>query len=83
MPYVKEFVRNRLDATSRLPEMETSGELNYVLTQVYIAYLKQHGISYQSFNDIAGAIHNSYAELYRRKIAPHESTQKAKNGDVY
>lgn len=82
MPYI---VSNR--RVDLIPELETlpmnAGELNYVLTQVIRQYLHFNGSSYQSINDVVGALEGAKLEFYRRVAAPYEDTKIIQNGDVY
>lgn len=86
MPYIKQEARTQLD--SSLPQRDefvpaTAGELNYCFTRFAMEYLAVKGVNYQSFNDIVGALEGAKLELYRRMIAPYETTKCAENGDVY
>jgi hypothetical protein len=62
---------------------DTAGELNYCLTQVIRGYLEQHGLSYQTCNDIVGALDNAKDEFRRRVQHSLEDRKIAENGDVY
>lgn len=75
MPYVEPGKR---DTPAR-----TAGELNYKFAVAIVDYLRIKGKSYQTFNDIIGALECQKQELYRRKIAPYEDRACEKNGDVY
>ena len=81
MPYIK--VKSRVDIDSGLKIPATAGELNYVFTKAIINYLDFKGKSYQTFNDIIGALEGAKIELYRRKIASYEDLKIKENGDVY
>lgn len=81
MPYIKKEDRLLLLTDEKLPA--TAGELNYVLTMYTKAYLLKHGESYQTYNDIIGALEGAKLELYRRKIAPYEDIKIEQNGDVW
>jgi hypothetical protein len=63
--------------------MKSSGELNYAITRVALAYLADHGLSYSTINDIMGAFSGAQAEFYRRVAVPYENKKIAANGDVY
>ena len=58
------------------------GGLNYILTTTCLYYLKTKGESYQTYNDIIGALECCKLELYRRKISPYEDIKIKENGDV-
>lgn len=81
MPYIKPEIREILSACGTFPRF--AGELNYTFTLLINEYLKDRGESYQTYNDIMGALEGAKLELYRRKIAPYEDTKIKSNGDVY
>ena len=80
MPYIKKKRREEIDKGS-LPA--NAGELNYVITTQLTKYIFIKGESYQTYNDIMGALEGSKLELYRRKILPYENIKMSENGDVY
>ena len=80
MPYIKPERRDDLNCGE---PPSNAGELNYVLTQLLIAYFKHIGGRYQQINDILGALEGAKLEFYRRVAAPYEDTKIAENGDVY
>lgn len=80
MPYIKTDRRIGL-VMGDVPT--TAGELNFLFTTYILSYLKSKGESYQTYNDIVGALENCKQELYRRKIAPYESEKINENGDVF
>ena len=79
MPYISE--QNREDLKRRYPI--TPGELNYYLTLLLKEYIKNKGLSYQTINDIVGALEGAKLEFYRRVVAPYEDKKIQENGDVY
>jgi hypothetical protein len=87
MPYIKQkdrvdIIRRRnSNGEVRLPQ--TAGELNYAITLLLLDFITKHGKSYQTFNDITGAIENCKLEFYRRVVAPYEDIKIQDNGDVY
>lgn len=81
MPYVNVAARRALNSGDRDPE--TPGELNYVITLELISYLDRMGTSYQSINDIIGALEGAKLEFYRRWVGPFEDDKIKVNGDVY
>lgn len=81
MPYIDPITRHILDHGDRNPM--SAGELNYELTKVIIDYITTKGESYQTYNDIIGALEGAKLELYRRKISPYEDLKIKDNGDVY
>ena len=80
MPYVVQDIRPGLD---RGEPMLTPGDLNYCLTKVANEYMRYHGVSYQTCNDVLGAFDGASKEFYRRVVAPYEDRKLEQNGDVY
>ena len=81
MPYIKEERRREFHRT--LGAAQDVGELNYQITCLINKYMFVKGESYQTYNDIMGALEGAKLELYRRKIAPYEDKKCEENGDVY
>lgn len=81
MPYISQEARRQLALEER--NVFDPGELNYMFTGLIAQYIKTNGESYQTYNDVMGALEGAKLELYRRKIAPYEDTKIEKNGDVY
>jgi hypothetical protein len=80
MPYIEHSERAGVMATAQILN---AGQLNYALTMVILGYLKDHGKSYQTCNDIVGALDNAKDEFRRRIQHPYEDTKIEANGDVY
>lgn len=82
MPYVKKERRMKLRSKDNsIPE--NPGELNYQITMLMLEYQILHGLSYQTINDILGALEGAKLEFYRRVAVPYENGKIAENGDVY
>jgi hypothetical protein len=82
MPYIRQDLREQLnDDTARMPV--TPGELNFVITTIINGYRHTNGLSYQTINDIIGALEGAKMEFYRRVAVPYENAKMAENGDVY
>lgn len=79
MPYISMERRDRVAPRTA----ETAGDLNYGITRLLIGYLQEHGLSYQTLNDIVGALEGAKAEFQRRVVAPYEDQKIRRNGDVY
>ncbi len=62
MPYLDNDTKYRLEGDGII---QSSGELNYVLTSDVLSYLQTHGLSYQTCNDIVGALDNCKREWRR------------------
>jgi hypothetical protein len=82
MPYIKQEDRTAL-LSGELEAARTAGELNFVFTQEIKEYIKIKGLSYQTINDVVGALEGAKAEFQRRVVAPYEDTKIQSNGDVY
>lgn len=80
MPYIHKLARLRVDKTR---VAETPGELNYLFTTLINRYVKAKGLSYQTCNDIVGALDNAKGEFKRRIQDPYEDTKIETNGEVY
>lgn len=85
MPYIKQDRRDTLQVTFLDPtaKIETVGELNYMLTKLIQFYAGEKGTSYQTINDIVGALEGAKLEFYRRVASPYEDEKIKENGDVY
>lgn len=76
MPYIKQEDRDKYPP-------KNAGHLNYIFTVIIKRYLKTQGISYQTMNDIVGALDNAKDEFRRRIQHPYEDEKIQLNGDVY
>lgn len=87
MPYIKQEKRDELRSgefqDTYFLEAETSGELNYLFTITALKYLETKKLSYQTINDIVGALEGAKMEFYRRVAVPFEESKIRQNGDVY
>jgi hypothetical protein len=86
MPYIKlenrEYFKEMLEKLDRCA-ISTPGELNFLFIEVVKQYMVTHAESYQTYNDIFGALECCQFELYRRKIAGYEDKKVSENGDVF
>lgn len=81
MPYISQEQRSFIE--DDWIAMSKPGELNYVFTKVILGYLDKMGESYNTYNEIIGALECAKLELYRRMVVPYENIKWAENGDVY
>lgn len=80
MPYIK--TEDRIDlGHGILPDC--AGELNYLFTKLATDYIDTKGLSYQTINDIVGALEGAKLEFVRRIVNPYEDSKIETNGDVY
>jgi hypothetical protein len=82
MPYIKEYKRALFEDFGT-NGIENCGDLNYLFTKLCIKYMEEHGLSYQTCNDIVGALDNAKDEFRRRIQHPYEDTKIEANSDVY
>jgi hypothetical protein len=85
MPYIRNEDRLRLSPlveAMQMTEINTPGELNYLLTLLTHRFLNQKPESYQGYNDAIGALEGAKLELYRRHVASYENDKIKENGDV-
>ncbi len=83
MPYIKEHEKESFEIALKLLRAGNCGELNFLFTKILQNYLKDHGVSYQTCNDIVGALDNAKDEFRRRILHPYENKKIEMNGDVY
>ena len=85
MPYITQerrwFYKNV--GSDMYPVDEKAGDLNYQITRIVDLYLQHHGKSYQTINDIVGALEGAKLEFYRRVAVGYEEQKRHDNGDVY
>lgn len=87
MPYITEERREKLktEITKKLnyEQIQTAGELNYAFTIIMLEYIRRRGKTYQTLNDVLGALEGAKLEIYRRVAAPFEDQKAQENGDVF
>jgi hypothetical protein len=83
VPYIKKEDRRRVFGPGCEHGHATTGELNYAITEMCREYMMLHGLSYQTINDIVGALEGAKLEFSRRVAAPYEDKKIKENGDVY
>ncbi len=84
MPYIKQEDRSKFDGnTTKLSEnIDSAGELNYVITTLLHNYLRKKGLCYQNLNEIQGVMSCATMEFNRVVISPYEDTKIKVNGCV-
>lgn len=81
MPYIKQDRRDAIRAGAKPLD---AGELNFAISALVDAYLKDKGpIRYANLNEVVGALDCAKLELYRRVAVPYEDQKIDENGDVY
>lgn len=79
MPYIRK--EDRLALLNR--PAESTGELNYKISDLIVDYVTDEGLSYKTINDVIGALEGAKLEFYRRVAAPYEDGAIKRNGDIY
>ena len=84
MPYIMKDGRRGFDQQLEAigPHTTTAGDLNYCITHLCHSYLKAHGKSYSTMNDIIGVLEAAKMEFNRRIVAPYEDIKIVENGDM-
>jgi hypothetical protein len=85
MPYIKK--ERRLGLKHYYTNTPSSvGELNYILTEVCLDWIKQRyggKTSYTAISEVIGALECAKLEFYRRVAAHYEDKKAEENGDVF
>jgi hypothetical protein len=80
MPYISQIRRAEIEDGS-CPA--NAGELNFTLTKIIQDYLFYNHRSYQTMNDIVGALEGAKAEFQRQVVNPYEDRKIKANGGLY
>jgi hypothetical protein len=86
MPYIKQELRDEFTPLTKMISMcaiPSTGELNYLITNLCCQYLNTNPPGYSSINDVIGALEGAKLEFYRRIAVPYEDKKMIENGDVY
>ena len=67
VPYIRKEFRERAKT-----EPLGSGELNFCITTLILAYLRTNGLSYTVLSEIVGALELAKDEFQRRVVHPYE-----------
>ncbi len=86
MPYIKPeeraFFTDLLGSLAQT-DIQSVGELNFLLTKICLHYINQRGLQkYQFYNDVIGALECAKLELYRKKISIYEDMKETENGRI-
>lgn len=85
MPYIRQSQREFYDYLTQFikgSSIQSSGELNYLITLLLKEYIRYNGLSYQNINDVVGALEGAKLEFHRRVVVPYEDKKLKENGDV-
>jgi hypothetical protein len=79
MPYIKQEDRVKIREGGT---PKNAGELNYRIHLLLEDYVIFNGESYQTYNDMIGALEGIKLELYRRRVSGYEDEKAKENGDI-
>ena len=65
-----------------LSQIDSPGDLNFIISTLLFHYVEDKGESYQIYNDLIGALECAKLELYRRHVARLEDQKIETNGDI-
>ena len=85
MPYISVEAQNSHKAVVEAIEksaITTTGELNFLITNLIVSYMKTNGGKYAQMNDVIGALDSAKAEFQQRVVNPYEK-QKAFEADAH
>ena len=84
MPYIplKDRKRFDYDISNLNKEINTSGELNYVISCLANSLVDRLGGRYDNHNTVIGVLECAKLEMYRRRTGPYEDNAIARNGDI-
>jgi hypothetical protein len=80
MPYIEVEQRELINCHQIQPS--TAGQLNFKIHLILEQYAKTKGVSYQTYNDMIGALEAAKLELYRRGVSGYEDKKIVENGDI-
>lgn len=87
MPYIAQEDRGGFVELKRIPD--SPGKLNYLLSSLCIAYLRERGqyegqtvLTYGGINEVMGVLACVQAEFYRKQAAAYEDKKAIANGDL-
>lgn len=81
MPYI-ESKQVRLGLRLRDIVPDNVGELNYLITFLCHEYVLNHGLYYNTLNDVDGVLGCARTEFQRQVVAKYEDKKRLANGSV-
>ena len=87
MPYINRSDRPALDEAlesvlKKIALGRSKGEMNYMITRMVLAWLRQQGQSYDSLSNVKAVLDDVRREFHDRYMRPYEDKKRAENGDV-
>lgn len=83
MPYIKLPLRPKYkDVLSKLPEIETKGDLEYCVYYLMLKFMQSRDFRYTPLHDcVYGVVHSAH-EFERDNLDAREDQAKKKNGEI-
>lgn len=87
MPYInpgqrKEIDKRMVDILKSIHYHTAIGELNYMITQLCLTFINEHGCRYETISKVKGVLADVSDEITRRLLNPYEDTKIEENGDL-
>ena len=82
MPYIPSSRRTEVCPSSPGCQMQTVGELAYVLMGQCLAYVHQHGLTFCTLPSVMGAIQSVDMGFKRQVVEPYEESAILRNGSL-
>ncbi len=84
MPYIKKEDRIKFenDISKISKNINSDGELNYVITLLVHNELLKRGRNYQNMNNLVGVLECVKNEFIREVVSPYENIKKEANGNI-
>ena len=83
MPYIVEDEREKYDRViDQLDQIETKGQLEYVIFKLMVLYMKRKKMNYSNLHDCIYAAKHCGDEFRRRFLDVREDQARNQNGDV-
>ncbi|RLG10716.1 hypothetical protein DRN73_07155 [Candidatus Pacearchaeota archaeon] len=83
MPYIKQNDRRKFDVVlNRIENIETKGELEYVIYKLMKIYMKNKAFKYSNLHDTVYAAAHCSDEFRRNYLDVRENQAKEINGDI-
>jgi hypothetical protein len=84
MPYIQKEERVELDAWMKplIEDIESAGQLNYVISKIVHGYVLKRTMRYGLLNEAVGVLECAKEEFIRTVVSPYEDKKIEENGPV-
>ena len=84
MPYIEPKARKKLDKPVNriIEQLDSVGELNYVVTRLCMGWVLRKGLCYGNLNHVWGVLGLVKQEIWNRVGFAYERRKRLTNGDV-